>query len=326
MKKVFKLAVIAASMSTMLAISLPATAEKWDMPTRSNDRNYMTRNITEFAAEIKKATSGKLDIVLHTENALVKQPEVKRAIQTGQVPIGEFLMSMHSNEWPVFGVEAVPFMAPTPQANAKLLTIIEPMINARLKKQGMRMLFAVPWPPQAIYFTEQVTSTAGFKDVKFRAYNPVTGRMAELMGATPVTVQQSEVPQAFSTGVINAMITSPATGVDTQSWDFVKYYYPVNAMTPWNLVVVNERAFNRLDKAEQEAVLAAASTAQTRGWKMQAEETDKLVATLQKNGMVVVDPSPQLMEEMQVIGQQLIEEWVKSAGEDGQKIMSQYNK
>jgi TRAP-type C4-dicarboxylate transport system substrate-binding protein len=326
MKKVFKLAVIAASMSTMLAISLPATAEKWDMPTRSNDRNYMTRNITEFAAEIKKATSGKLDIVLHTENALVKQPEVKRAIQTGQVPIGEFLMSMHSNEWSVFGVEAVPFMAPTPQANAKLLTIIEPMINARLKKQGMRMLFAVPWPPQAIYFTEQVTSTAGFKDVKFRAYNPVTGRMAELMGATPVTVQQSEVPQAFSTGVINAMITSPATGVDTQSWDFVKYYYPVNAMTPWNLVVVNERAFNQLSKAEQEAVLAAASTAQTRGWKMQAEETDKLVATLQKNGMVVVDPSPQLMKEMQVIGQQLIQEWVKSAGEDGQKIMSQYNK
>jgi TRAP-type C4-dicarboxylate transport system substrate-binding protein len=141
-----------------------------------------------------------------------------------------------------------------------------------------------------------------------------------------VTVQQSEVPQAFSTGVINAMITSPATGVDTQAWDFVKYYYPVNAMTPWNLVVVNERAFGKLDKAEQAAVLAAAKTAQTRGWKMQSEETDKLVATLSKNGMVVVDPSPQLMKEMQVIGQQLIQEWVKSAGEDGQKIMSQYNK
>lgn len=326
MKSVLKLAVVTASMSTMLAFSVPAAAEKWDMPTRSNDRNYMTRNITEFATDIEKATGGELNIVLHPENALVKQPEVKRAIQTGQVQIGEFLMSMHSNEWPVFGVEAVPFLAPTPEANEKLLKIVEPMINARLKKQGMRMLFAVPWPPQAIYFTEEVTSTAGFKDVKFRAYNPVTGRMAELMGATPVTVQQSEVPQAFSTGVVNAMITSPATGVDTQSWDFVKYYYPVNAMTPWNLVVVNERAFSGLDKAEQDAVLAAASKAQTRGWKMQAEETGKLVNTLRENGMVVVDPSPQLMKEMRAIGQQLIDEWVESAGEDGKKIMSQYSK
>lgn len=188
------------------------------------------------------------------------------------------------------------------------------------------MLFAVPWPPQAIFFTQKVTSTASFKDVKFRAYNPVTGRMAQLMGATPVTVQQAEVPQAFSTGVINAMITSPATGVDTQAWNFVKYYYPVNAMTPWNLVVVNDRAFGRLNKAEQAAVLAAASKAQTRGWKMQAEETDKLVATLSKNGMVVVDPSPQLMQEMKAIGQKLVQEWVSAAGEDGKKIMSQYSK
>lgn len=324
MKTSLKSAVIATGMAITMAVSLPVAAQKWDMPTRSNERNYMTRNIAEFAQEINKATNGKLEIVLHPENALVKQPEVKRAVQTGQVPIGEFLMSMHSNEWPVFGVEAVPFLAPTPEANLKLLEIIEPMLNARLQQQGMRLLFAVPWPPQAIYFTEEVTSTEGFKDVKFRAYNPVTGRLAELMGAQPVTVQQAEVPQAFSTGVITAMITSPATGVDTQAWDFVKYYYPVNAMTPWNLVVVNDRAFNRLSKQEQEAVLTAAKNAQTRGWKMQAEETDLLVETLRKNGMTVVEPSAQLMDQLRKIGEQLTEEWVKAAGEDGTKIMSQY--
>ena len=324
MKTTLKSAAIAAGMAVTMAVSLPIAAQTWDMPTRSNERNYMTRNIAEFAQEINKATNGKLNIVLHPENALVKQPEVKRAVQTGQVPIGEFLMSMHSNEWPVFGVEAVPFLAPTPEANLKLLEIIEPMLNARLQQQGMRLLFAVPWPPQAIYFTEEVTSTEGFKDVRFRAYNPVTGRLAELMGAQPVTVQQAEVPQAFSTGVITAMITSPATGVDTQAWDFVKYYYPVNAMTPWNLVVVNERAFNRLSKEEQQAVLAAAKTAQTRGWKMQAEETDLLVETLRKNGMTVVEPSEQLMQQLRKIGEQLTEEWVQAAGEDGKKIMSQY--
>jgi TRAP-type C4-dicarboxylate transport system substrate-binding protein len=144
------------------------------------------------------------------------------------------------------------------------------------------------------------------------------------MGAVPVTVQQSEVPQAFSTGVIQAMITSPATGVDTQAWDFVKYYYEVKAMAPWNIVIVNERIFNRLDKKTQEAILSASKTAEERGWKLQAEETSKLVNTLKEKGMEVRQPSPQLMAELKKIGDQLIAEWSKAAGEDGPKILDQY--
>ena len=160
--------------------------------------------------------------------------------------------------------------------------------------------------------------------MKFRAFNPVTGRLAELMGAVPVTVQQSEVPQAFSTGVIQAMITSPATGVDTQAWDFVKYFYEVKAMAPWNVVIVNERVFGRLDEKTQAAVLAAAKTAEERGWKTSVEETGKLVDTLKSKGMEVKQPNPALMTELKKIGDQLIQEWVKSAGDDGTKIMSQF--
>ena len=146
------------------------------------------------------------------------------------------------------------------------------------------------------------------------------------MGAVPVTVQQSEVSQAFSTGVIEAMITSPATGVDTQAWDFVKYFYEVKAMAPWNITVVNDRIFKRLDKKSQDAILAASKTAEERGWKMQAEETGKLVQTLKDKGMEVRQPSPELMAQLKKIGEQLIAEWSKSAGEDGPKILEQYRK
>ena len=145
-------------------------------------------------------------------------------------------------------------------------------------------MFVVPWPPNSFYSGKEIKSTADFKGVKFRAFNPVTGRLAELMGAVPVTVQQSEVPQAFSTGVIQAMITSPATGVDTQAWDFVKYFYEVKAMAPWNITVVNERVFSRLDQKTQDAILAAAKAAEERGWKLQAEETGKLLDTLKVEG------------------------------------------
>lgn len=307
----------------MLAAS-PAFAEKWNMPTRSNERNYFTRNILQFAEEVKKGTDGKVEIVVHPEDSLTKQPEVKRAVQTGQVQIGEFLMSLHSNESALFGVDSVPFLATSNEESARLLKIVRPLLEERLKKQGMRMLFAVPWPFNSFYSGKEIKSTADFKGVKFRAFNPVTGRLAELMGAIPVTVQQSEVPQAFSTGVIQAMITSPATGVDTQAWDFVKHYYDVRAMAPWNLTVVNERMFSRLDKKSQDAILAASRTAEERGWKLQAEETGKLIDTLKSKGMQVHQPSPELMAELKKIGDQLIAEWSKAAGEDGPKILNQY--
>ena len=316
----------ATGLAAALVASNAALAEKWNMPVRSNERNYFTRNIMQFAEDVKKATDGKVEIVIHPEDSLTKQPEVKRAVQTGQVQIGELLMSMHSNESALFGVDAVPFLASNNEEGQKLLKVMRPVLEERLKRQGMRLLFVVPWPPNSFYSGKEIKSTADFKGVKFRAFNPVTGRLAELMSAVPVTVQQSEVPQAFSTGVIQAMITSPATGVDTQAWDFVKYFYEVKAMAPWNITVANERVFSRLDQKAQDAIVAAAQEAEERGWKLQAEETGKLVDTLKSKGMEVRQPAPELMAELKKIGEQLVAEWSKAAGEDGPKILDQFRK
>ena len=326
MNSTLKSLAAAGGLATALFASSATLADKWNMPVRSNERNYFTRNIMQFAEDVKKATDGKVEIVIHPEDSLTKQPEVKRAVQTGQVQIGELLMSMHSNESPLFGVDAVPFLASNNEEGQKLLKVMRPILDERLKRQGMRLLFVVPWPPNSFYSGKEIKSTADFKGVKFRAFNPVTGRLAELMGAVPVTVQQSEVPQAFSTGVIQAMITSPATGVDTQAWDFVKYFYEVKAMAPWNITIANERVFSRLDQKTQDAILAAAKAAEERGWKLQAEETGKLLETLKSKGMEVRQPSPELMAELKKIGEQLVEEWSKAAGEDGPKILDQFRK
>ncbi len=210
----------ASGFAAALLASTAAQAQKWNMPVRSNERNYFTRNIVQFTDEVKKATGDKLEIVVHPEDSLTKQADVKRAVQTGQVQIGELLMSMHSNESPIFGIDSIPFLATNAEDNKKLMGLARPYIEARLKSQGIRLLYIVPWPANSFYSGKEINSTDDFKGVKFRAFNPITGRLAELMGAVPVTVQQSEVSQAFSTGVIQAMITSPATGVDTQAWDF----------------------------------------------------------------------------------------------------------
>lgn len=319
-----KQGIVAAGIAAGIAVTAPAFAQKWDMPVRSNPQNYMTKNIIQFTEDVKKSTDGKLNIVIHTEDSLVKQPDVKRAVQTGQVPLGELLMSMHSNEKPIYGIDTIPFLTTNYGENAKLLEAARPLLTKVLDQQRLKLLFVVPWPYNSYYSQKSLSSVKDLAGTKFRAFNPTTGRLAELMGATPVTVQQSEVSQAFSTGVIDAMITSPATGVDTQAWDFVKYFTDVRAMAPWNIVVVNKKAFADLDEATQDAVLKAADAAEKRGWEWAPQETDKLIKTLADHGITVEEPTEQLKADLGKIHETLMEEWLSRAGPEVKEVIEQY--
>jgi TRAP-type C4-dicarboxylate transport system substrate-binding protein len=128
----------------------------------------------------------------------------------------------------------------------------------------------------------------------------------------------------FATGGMQAMVTSSATGTATKAWEFVKNYTKTNAWNPKNVVVVNQRAFSRLPKEHQQAVLKAAQAAEPRGWEMSKAREKEGDETLAKNGVTVVDASPQLRTALSKIGQQMAAEWEKSAGADGQAILKAY--
>jgi TRAP-type C4-dicarboxylate transport system substrate-binding protein len=297
---------------------------KWDMPTPYPPSNFHTENIMQFVSDVEKATGGKLKIQVHAGASLFKAPEIKRAVQGGQAQIGEILISGYSNEDPVFGVDSVPFLATSYAEAAKLWKASRKAVEARFAKQGMKVLYAVPWPPQGIYSSKPLASIGDMKGLKMRTYNPYTSRIAELAGAQPVTIQAAELAQAFATGAVNANITSGATGYDTKAWEVVKNYYDTQAWLPKNVVFVNQKAFDALDKASQAAVVKAAAAAEARGWKTSEEKTRWYLDQLRANGMNVAAPSPQLKADFQKIGNTMTDEWLKSAGEDGKAIVQAY--
>jgi TRAP-type transport system periplasmic protein len=299
---------------------------KWDMPTPYPPTNFHTENVVQFANDVDKATNGKLKIQVHPGASLFKAPEIKRAVQGGQAQIGEILISGYSNEDPVFGVDSVPFLATSFGDAEKLWKASRKAIEDRFAKQGMMVLYAVPWPPQGIYSSRPLNSMADMKGLKMRTYNPYTSRIAELAGAQPVTIQAAELAQAFATGAVNANMTSGATGYDTKAWEVVKNYYDTQAWIPKNIVFVNKKAFDALDKATQQAVLKSAREAETRGWKTAQEKTKWYTDELAKNGMNVAQPSAQLKADFQKVGDTMTQEWLKSAGADGKAIVDAYRK
>src|SRR3546814_492068 len=253
-----------ASTVGLMAMST-ASAATWAMPTPYPEAEFHTKNNRLFAEEVEKATGGSLKINVHSGQSLFKHPEIKRAVQTGQVPIAEMLMANLLNEDPMYGVDAVPFLATTYEESAKLWEAQKPLVEARLAKQGLRLLYIVPWPGQGFYTKKPIESLADLQGVKFRTYNAATAAMAELMGSIPTIVEAVEIPQAFSTGVVDAMVTSGATGLRTKAWDFSPYYSDLNAWLPKNMIFVNERAWRGLTDAEREAVQKAAAAAEVRG-------------------------------------------------------------
>jgi TRAP-type transport system periplasmic protein len=251
-----------------LAMGAAQAQTKWDMPTPYSDGEFHTRNVRMFVEDVEKANGGKLEIQVHSNGSLIKHPDMLRAVSTGQVNIAEFLLGQFGNEDPVFNADNVPFLAAGYDAAWRLYEAQKPVLEKKLEKRGLKLLYSVAWPGQGIYTKEPLKSVADLKGTKFRTYSPLTARLAELLGASPTVIQVPEVPQMFATGAVHAMITSSATGTSTKAWEFVKNYYKTSAMHPKNAVVVNQRAFGRLPKDQQDALVKAAAAAEKRGWEM----------------------------------------------------------
>jgi TRAP-type transport system periplasmic protein len=298
----------------------------WVLPSAYPPANYHVENLNQFAKDVDTATNGALKITVHPNASLFKAPEIKRAVQTGQAQAGEVLLSLHENENPIYGIDVVPFLATSFEQSKKLWEVSKPAIEQALDKQGLKLLYTTPWPPQGVYTKKDVNSVADLKGLKWRAYNVGTSRIAELVGAQPVTVQAAELPQALATGVVDGLMTSSATGVDSKIWESLTHYYDTQAWIPKNVVFVNKATFAALDPAVQKAVTDAAAAADTRGWALAAEKTASYMETLKKNGMQVLEPSAELKTGLSAVGAKLTEDWSKKAGAEGQAILDAYKK
>jgi TRAP-type C4-dicarboxylate transport system substrate-binding protein len=315
---------------TAVALALAGGAvqaqTKWDLPTGYPTTNFHVENLTQFAADVDKATAGKLKINIHANASLFKANEIKRAVQSAQAPIGEFLMVNAENENAVYGVDGVPFLA-TSYADAKKLAAAQkPVVDKLLAAQGMKLLYTVAWPPQGIYTNKELHNVGDMKGLKWRAYSPATAKIAELVGAVPVTIQQAELSQAMATGVINSYMSSGSTGLDTKTYESIKMWYDTQAWLPKNAVVVNLAAFNALDKATQDGLLKAGAEAEARGWKTSEERNDLYKKQLAEKGMKIMPPSPQLMSDLKKVGATMLTEWQAKAGPDGAAVIDAFRK
>ncbi|MEM9430235.1 MAG: TRAP transporter substrate-binding protein [Pseudomonadota bacterium] len=315
------------TITTLLAASMlaaPALAEKWDMPMAYSGSNFHSVTGAEFAECVTTGTGGEIEIVTHPSGSLFPGAQIKRAIQTGQVPIGERLLSGHQNENALFGVDSIPFLATSFDDAAKLWDVAKPAMEEVLAEQNLVLLYSVPWPPQGLYFKDEVTSVADMEGIKFRSYNNATARLAELTGMLPVTIEAAEISQAFATGVADSMISSGATGYDRKVWESLNYFYEVDAWLPRNYIMVNADVWEGTSEAAKNVIQGCASLAEYAGTWRAKEYTQFTLNGLRAGGMTVEPASEAMKDELRAIGETMTAEWLEAAGADGQAIVDAF--
>jgi len=315
----------AATIAASLALGTAAYAEQWDLPMAYSATNFHSAVGAEFAQCVTAGTGGDLTLVTHPGGSLFAGGEIKRAVQTGQVNIGERLLSGHQNENILFGFDSIPFLATSFADSERLFEAAKGPLEAVLEAQNLKMLYSVPWPSQGLYFNRPIESVSEMAGIKFRSYNAATARLAELTNMLPVSIEAAEISQAFATGVAESMISSGSTGYDRKVWESLTHFYDVQAWLPRNYMLVNLEAWNGLDASTQNVMTGCASIAEYAGDWRSIEYTGFTLNKLSENGMVVAPPGEQLAAELREIGATMTAEWLEKAGAEGQAIIDAYN-
>lgn len=315
----------AALLATTLLVSPAAAEEKWDLPMAYSGSNFHSVTGAEFAKCVTTGTGGEIEITTHPSGSLFAGADIKRAVQTGQVPLGERLLSGHQNESAIFGWDSVPFLVSSFDEHDKLYAVAKPHVEELLAEQNLTLLYSVPWPPQGLYFDREINSVADMEGIKFRSYNNATARLAELTKMLPVQIEAAEISQAFATGVAESMVSSGATGYDRKVWESLSHFYSVDAWLPRNYMLINSDVWSGVSDANKNVINACADLAEYAGTWRAKEYTGFTLAGLAAGGMTVEPAGDQLMGDLRAVGQTMAAEWLDAAGDTGKAILDAYN-
>jgi len=316
-----------AAFAISFGLALPASAQtSWTMASGYPESSFFTQNIRQMIKEIEDKSGGKLKIDLRSNDSLIKLDAVKRAVQSGQVQIGEIRLGVYGNEAAMYNLDNIPGVATTYDQATKLTEAQAPFFEAMFKKNGLRAITYVAWPGQGFYTKQPLKGLADLKGQKLRIYSKQTQIMGEKLGMEALIMPFAEVPQAFSTGMIQSLWTSAQTGTDVQIWDYAKHFTYTGTMHNKNAILVNERAFRQLDAATQKVVLEAGEAATKRGWELSKKASEDRENMLKSHGMTIAQSPKDILDAIEVAGKGMVDDWLVSATAEEKAVYEAYRK
>lgn len=302
-------------------------AKTWNANSVWPPNNHQTIALEEFAAKVKQLSGGQLEIIVNSGGALgYKGPELLKTVRDGLVPVSDMLVSGVAGDEPIFQVVTLPFLCRNLKEARILNEVARPYFDKAATKWNQKILYISPWPAAGLWTTKKVQTVDDMKGLKTRTYDKNGALVVEATGGTPYALPFSEVYSSLATGLIDSVITSTPTAVDAKFWEVLKYYEPLNITIATDMVNVNLKAFNKLDKKSRNAIIQAAK-------EMEASVWDKVTALDQekenlcnKNGIQTVPVSDELKNSLSDITKGIRDDYLKTAPPEAREIVATFLK
>ncbi|MCX5829172.1 MAG: TRAP transporter substrate-binding protein [Deltaproteobacteria bacterium] len=323
-----KLLTLLLSAVFIFSLLTPALAKTtWNANSVWPPKNHHSIGLEIFAKKVKAITKGDLDIIVNSGGALgYKGPELLKVVRDGLVPISDMLISGVADDEKLLQIVTLPFLVRNFDELQILINISRPYFDKVTQKWGQKILYIAPWPGAGLWTKKEVKTLADLKGLKTRTYDKNGAQVMEAVGATPLALPFSEVSTSLKAGVIDSVITSSPTAVDAKFWEVLKYYEPLNITIATNMVTINQKAFDKLPKAQQNALVKAGKEMEKSMWAGVKKWDKDMVADCNKNGIKTVAPSKKLIADLEKITANIRADWLKGAPTDAQKIYAEFTK
>ena len=218
-----------------------------------------------IAKEAEAANVG-LKVQVYPGASLFKPKEQWNAMVNGQLDMALFPLDYASGKVPAFSATLMPGLIRS-QDRAKRInnSTFMKKIRAEIEKNGVIVL-SDAWFAGAMAAKDGcIVKPDDMKGRKFRSAGPTFADMWKTAGASIVSPPSNEIYNAFQSGVINGTDTSLG------SFQSMRLYEVTDCLTApgnnalWFMyepVLMSKKSFDKLNKKQQDAVIAAGKKAQ----------------------------------------------------------------
>ena len=310
MYRIFTRITVAAFITAGIALTSVSQAEtvlkaSHQFPGGKNDpRDEMVQII---AREVEKAKVD-LKIQVYPGESLFKAKEQWGALTKGQLDMTALPLDYASGRHPQFSATLMPGLVKNHE-HAKRLNKSPFMDDIRkVIDDGGAKVLADAWLAGA--FASKKNCILMPEDIKgqvTRAAGPAFEQMLVGAGASVSSMPSSEIYTGMQTGVLDATNTSSGSFVSYRLYELVKCYTAPGENALWFMyepVLISKKSWEKLNKAQQDALVAAAKKAEDYFAGEAKKLDDNAVETFKKAGVKVVTMNDKQFEAWKKIADQ----------------------
>ncbi|MCD6009859.1 TRAP transporter substrate-binding protein [Halomonas sp. IOP_31] len=278
------------------------------------EKNAVHVFATNLKQLVEEKTEGEIELKLYANSQLGEEQErMEQVMNTPSLNIASF--AGMSPVVPEIFVSAIPFLfddfesARTFFDEGQYWQAVE---DALRERTGLELLAVVEEGGFLAFTNDErpISSPEDFEGLRFRAMDPSQVALYEAFGASGTPIPWTEVYMALRTGVADGQMNPPMYIILGSLYEVQDYLTLANIQYSDQFLVGNGAMIDGWDEEMRGAFLEAVEEANQMAREHNAAQVDERIAFLEEQGMEIIRPSQDELDEFRELGQPAYLEWL----------------